>query len=402
MKGSYRKRGCTCPKGKKCTCGALWSFRIDIGINPQTGSRKQKEGGGFRTRSEAVAAATKIYAELMQGTYIAEKDTLFKDFAVEFLKLYQATGKVKKSTGRVRRMRVQNLLQYFSQLKIKNITKKMYQDMLFDLLNKGYAHETIISIHTTGRMLFKKAMELEVIKTNPTQYAEVPSVQKSLEEIEREHVLPKYLEKEELSVFLDVSRKRGRDYALFITLAYTGIRIGELCTLKWKDIDTDQQKISISRTLYNENNNTVEYELQTPKTKKSRREIEVDPVVFEELEKHQVAQNIIRNRHKDTYYDKDFVFVRASKNRGYPESPNNIIKRMRYLLSLASLNTKLTPHSLRHTHTSLLAEAGVGLEAIMERLGHKDDAVTRYIYLHVTKTMKKEASQKFSELMRNL
>jgi integrase len=65
----------------------------------------------------------------------------------------------------------------------------------------------------------------------------------------------------------------------------------------------------------------------------------------------------------------------------------------------AELNTDLTPHSLRHTHTSLLAEAGVSLEQIMDRLGHTDDHITKNVHLHVTHEMKKEASQKFSELM---
>lgn len=50
----------------------------------------------------------------------------------------------------------------------------------------------------------------------------------------------------------------------------------------------------------------------------------------------------------------------------------------------------------------LWAETGVGLEEIIERLGHADDEITSMVYLHVTKTMKKEASQKFSELMRGL
>jgi integrase len=68
------------------------------------------------------------------------------------------------------------------------------------------------------------------------------------------------------------------------------------------------------------------------------------------------------------------------------------------VLRLAGLNEALTPHSLRHTHTSLLAEAGVGIHEIMERLGHQDDEITKRVYLHVTKTMKKEASQKFSDL----
>lgn len=54
------------------------------------------------------------------------------------------------------------------------------------------------------------------------------------------------------------------------------------------------------------------------------------------------------------------------------------------------------------THTSLLAEAGVGLQEIMDRLGHKDDATTKNVYWHVTKTRKKEAAHKFRELMRDL
>ncbi|WP_372631973.1 tyrosine-type recombinase/integrase [Cohnella sp.] len=83
-------------------------------------------------------------------------------------------------------------------------------------------------------------------------------------------------------------------------------------------------------------------------------------------------------------------------------SIKTIQNRMRRLLRLSGLNETLTPHSLRHTHTSLLAEAGVGIHEIMERLGHQDDEITKRVYLHVTKTMKKEAAQKFSKLMDDL
>jgi integrase len=54
------------------------------------------------------------------------------------------------------------------------------------------------------------------------------------------------------------------------------------------------------------------------------------------------------------------------------------------LLKIGGLNKELTPHSLKHTHTSLLAEAGVGLEEIMERPGHTEDDTTKRVYLHVT------------------
>jgi integrase len=82
----------------------------------------------------------------------------------------------------------------------------------------------------------------------------------------------------------------------------------------------------------------------------------------------------------------------------YPVVIENVRDRMKKLLRIAGLNEDLTPHSLRHTHTSLLAETGISLEQIMDRLGH----ITKNVYLHVTQEMKKEASQKFSELMRSL
>lgn len=75
---------------------------------------------------------------------------------------------------------------------------------------------------------------------------------------------------------------------------------------------------------------------------------------------------------------------------------------MKRLLTIAELNTDLTPHSLIHTHTSLLAEAGVSLEQIRDRLGQSDDQITQNVYLHVTQEMKKEASHKFTQLMRSL
>ena len=136
--------------------------------------------------------------------------------------------------------------------------------------------------------------------------------------------------------------------------------------------------------------------------KSSKRVIEVDDLVIAELEAHRAEQNVVKMKFRKTYYDKDFIFAMTGENCGYPIYVKKIENRMARMLKLSGLNEELTPHSLRHTHTSLLAEAKVGLEEIMERLGHADDEITRKVYLHVTKTMKKEASQKFSELMKSL
>lgn len=403
MIGSFRKRNCKCKK-KRCTCGAKWYYRYDI-IDPKTGKRKQKEVGGFRTKEEAEDAAKRIMAEMQSGAYIEEKNITFEQFSQEWLTGYQNTGKVKISTVRIRQHEISRMMPYFGKLKLKDITRKQYQDALNDLKKNDYADNTVDGIHRTGRMIFKRAVELEVIKTDPTQYAIVPKSQITVEELEQEIEIPKYLEKEELALFLQTAKEHGlnRDYPIFITLAYTGMRVGELCALKWTDIDFAEQTISISKTYYNPINNIKKYTLLPPKTKTSKRTIDVDEIVMDELKKHRTDQNKILMRYRNTYYDKGFVFAQQDKkNAGYPTYIKLIETRIARLLKLAKLNPNLTPHSLRHTHTSLLAEAGASLEQIMQRLGHSDDETTRNIYLHVTKPKKKEASRKFAELMRGI
>lgn len=406
MLGSFRRRGCKCKK-KRCTCGSKWTYRYHI-IDPVTGKRKQKETRGFDTKEEAEAEAKRILAEIEKGIYVDEKNITFVEFIPEFLKLYHATGKVKPGSVRVRETRCNTLQKYFSNIKLKDITKKMYQDMLIELKADGYSKETISSIHATGRLIFKKACELGLIKINPSEHAILPGEQQTIEQIEAGEKLPEFMEKEELARFLKAIPDHGldfQDYPIFVTLAYTGIRVGELCALKWSDLDKEYKTLSITKTLDNEKNNTKEYRLVPPKTRSSIRVVEISDTVLRALEEQKKNQNLIKMKHRDTYHDGDFIFAKINdryKLYGYPFMQKDIGTRMRRLLKIAGLNQALSPHSLRHTHTSLLAAAGVSLETIQDRLGHKNDEMTRTVYLHVTKELKREASQKFEELMGGL
>ena len=405
MEGHFYKPNCKCPKdAKKCTCGATWSYIIDIGIDPKTGKRKQQKKGGFKTKKDVTLAAAIVIQELDQGTFVHESDITFEKFSEEWLVNYENTGEVKEGSVRVRKYEIRRFLPYLAQIKLKDITRKRYQDALNSLKKKGLAKNTIDSTHIVGRMIFKSAIEYEIIKSDPTQYVAVPKTIKTIEELEAEDEIVKYLEKEELSIFLKTVKEKGKDgdYPTLLLLSYTGMRVGELCALKWKDIDFEEGTVSITKTYYNPSNNVTKYKLLAPKTKASKRKISVDEVVLEELKKHKANQNIVHMKNRDTYHDKDFIFAREHTFPGYPKIIKTVESHMRHLLKLSGLNTHLTPHSLRHTHTSLLAEAGVSLQEIMERLGHKDGKTTKWVYMHTTKTMKKKASQKFSELMKNL
>ena len=74
---------------------------------------------------------------------------------------------------------------------------------------------------------------------------------------------------------------------------------------------------------------------------------------------------------------------------------------MRTIFKKANLPTHFSPHSLRHTHTSLLAAARRDLYEIMERLGHSNDATTRAIYLHMTAEKKQDVAKAFADYLKN-
>lgn len=106
---------------------------------------------------------------------------------------------------------------------------------------------------------------------------------------------------------------------------------------------------------------------------------------------------------RDEYYkEAEFIFVNELLLPGWPAATRTFDAFMKEMLEAAGLPTTLTPHSLRHTYTSLMAEAGVELPAIKKLLGHKKDGVTEAVYLHVTESKKRAAVEKLDQLMDGL
>ncbi len=389
--------------------GERYMFKIYTGIDPATGKKKHTTRRGFKTLGEARIAARHMENEIEAGNNLKEVSITFENFSDIWLDIYKEERGVKPGTLRIRRHEINNLLPYFKNIKMADITQQQYQSAL-GKLNQKFAKSTLDGIHRTGRMIFRKALEKEVIRKDPTEFSYIPKNVQTVEELEKFYELPKYMEKEELALFLKTAKQQGleMDFEIFITLAYTGIRIGELCPLKETDIiknNDGSHSLSITKTYYNPTNNIKSYQLVPPKTLSSRRIIDIDNLVVNSLNSIIERNKEIKKIVGSEYYDKGFIFVNNGTYPGYPVYVKIIQQRMARLLKLAKLNESLktlTPHSLRHTHTSLLAEAGVSLERIMERLGHSDDDITKKVYLHTTETVRKRDAEKFGNLMRGV
>lgn len=102
-------------------------------------------------------------------------------------------------------------------MKLSDVTRKHYQAFLDDLHEKGYSPNTLDGIHTTGRMLFKKALEYKLIKTNPSEFAKIPKRIETVEELEQNDEVIKFLEKNELITFLKTAKEKGLDRDFIIS-----------------------------------------------------------------------------------------------------------------------------------------------------------------------------------------
>lgn len=137
----------------------------------------------FNTKQEAEEAAATLIHEVNQGICLEKTDRTFSDFAMEWLPIYSESKDVKPGTIRVRLHEIGRLLPYFAQLKLRDITRKMYQDALNDLKDQGLSDSKREGINRTARMIFRKALELELIKKDPTEFAYVKKDKKTIEQL---------------------------------------------------------------------------------------------------------------------------------------------------------------------------------------------------------------------------
>lgn len=375
-----------------------WRYRISLGKNTETGKYEYISKTGFKRKSDAKHQAEMIERQLRNGDYIAPSSSTFKQVADDWLKQY--ANDVKVSSVRARKKAIQHAIERFNTKPIQTIKKHDYQRFVDDM-SAQYSKNYVDSIVASTNMIFKYAYDMRLIKAMPSDGIKRPKKKVSVEELEDIEIHKKFLEKDELFQFLEVAKYHHspqNSFEIFTTLAYTGMRAGELLALKWSDIDFENNTISITKTYYNPNNNKKHYQILTPKTESSIGKISVDPHVIQILKDYKIyVQDTWKN---ELYVDNNFVFTDLN---GYPLVIKKLSTWIQAIMKKTDITNKhISTHSFRHTHCALLIEAGVHIKEIQERLRHKDINTTMNIYAKITNSYKKDASQKFSQLMENV
>lgn len=368
--------------------GKLWLFKMDTGINPQTGKRQTTTRRGFNTKKEAQAAAVLLEHEIASGHMINNNNLTYQDVFEQWFSDHVKT--IKTSTRKCIESKFHNhILPRLGKLKIKDITKPYCQKMINEIAD---SIASVNDIKIQANQVFKYAQKMDIIIKNPMEYIIIPRQQKELVYDDSEGSKRNYWRKDEVKHFLSLTKQDLplRDYVLFHLLIFTGARKGELLGLTWDNVDYESGSIRVNKTLYQGNG---KYELNTTKTTDSKRLISIDTQTITLLKKLRIQQKEAILACGFSFRDHCFVFTRDDGKPLRLAYPNDKLKTLIKKHNLHSI----TIHGLRHTHASLLIEAGVGIKEVQDRLGHSDIQTTLNTYAHVTDTLKEQTASKFQK-----
>ena len=202
--------------------------------------------------------------------------------------------------------------------------------------------------------------------------------------------LPK-MNKKEIQILSNKEKQKLEKYCIeqnslkslgILICLNTGLRIGEVCALRWENIDFESKKIHIEKTIeriYSKEENKTIVIIDTPKSITSVRTIPINSKLYNILKQ-------IRGKSKKT----DFVLTGSSEHyvepRNYQYHFKEILKRNKV--------KKYKFHTLRHTFATNCIEAGMDIKSLSEILGHADVSITLNIYVHSSDKAKRKYLEK--------
>lgn len=313
------------------------------------GESKKKKKRGFKKQSDAKKWEVKFL------------NSLYSDPEITFENLYVKYHEDLKTRCKlntlIRRESVfkNNILPYFSDIKIKNITPLMIRDWQNKMIEKNFSQSYLSSLHRNLSSFFNFAKKFYHLKENPCYIAGGIGNRKPQKEM-------KIWSLEDFKNFITFIKKPMPKLA-FEILFFTGIRIGELFALTFSDIDFEKKIIKITKSYQKINGKEV---ITSPKTPNSVRNIDCPNFLINDLKLY-IEENLY-------YFDKNQKIITIGRH-----GLSRYIKN--YYLKAGVEKIRL--HDIRHSHASYLLYKNVNIVAISKRLGHENIKTTLNTYSHL-------------------
>lgn len=334
---------------------------------------------GFKTKAQAKSEMSKLKYEFDNGLMYSPTSQSYDEIYNLWISSYKFT--VKESTlQRTIGLYNNHIKPVFGNLNISDITSIQCQKFANELSQEFVKYKEMYNL---SKRIFQYAIKpLNLIKTNPFNDILMPQIKANKSEIT-------FLEKEEFNLFLDAIKDFGNKsidnykyYALFRLLAFTGMRRGEALALL--DTDFDKNTVTINKTITRGLDERAM--IDTPKTDSSIRTIYLDDETVHVINKWIRIKNSLNvvSINKITFPNNRGSYLTLSK-------PLKVLDRITKRYNLKRITIK----DLRHTHCSLLLEAGASIKEVQDRLGHSTPRTTMRVYAHVTEKQKQSSGSRF-------
>ncbi|TDM12698.1 tyrosine-type recombinase/integrase [Macrococcus bovicus] len=374
-------------------------YRVRVSYKDESGKRKFLSREGIETKNEAKKIATDLEYNLKSYVIKSATPTLF-EYLEEYIEAYRI-GKASPATVDMDRGSLKRLFEiktkdengntktvklYDKSITLDKLTGTKHQKIINKLFENGRSLSTVKKTNSLMYRAMERAKYDGYITHNPAELIEYKSTGKAK--------TAEYIPHDKIEAFLeDVNRRNVYHYFLFRLIIETGLRVGEACALTFQDIDRTNNIIHVTKS-YDQKRDM----LGETKTKNHRDVYITQSLsneIFKLLQLHN-ANKIINNKLYNNKYN--FIFVDAFGN---PISRSSIHNTMIYC-SNKILGEKLSVHKLRHTHATLLLEAGVPMKVIQERLGHQSMEMTEKVYAHVTPKMNQTALDDYEKYIKKV
>ena len=368
-----------------------YEFQIYIGVDPLTGEEKRTTRRGFKTKKEAELTLARLKLEINKGTFRKQQAETYQDIYDIWIKQYEKTVEEStfvKTTGIFKN----HILPAMRSYKIDKINVDVCQLHIDEWATKL---KKFRMVKAYASKVLDFAIKRGYLQTNPFVLVDMPTNVGKKANATDEDEVENFYTREQLIEFLTCLEKENnyKAYALFRLLAFSGMRKGEALSLTWDDLNFKTNELRINKSLSRGKENRLYVKSTKTGVARTIKMDEKTMAILKEWKKKQKQDYLVMGF--NTMQPKQLLF---SNEQNEFLQPTKTRKWILHVQNKYNLDT-ITTHGLRHTHCSLLFEAGASLKEVQDRLGHSDVQTTMNIYAHVTQKAKEEVIQKFENYL---
>ena len=380
--------------------GKYWEYEFDAA--KVAGKRNRISKSGYKTKAEAVAAGAAAMAEYnSSGIKFIPSEMSYADFLDYWIESYCLITLKKTTLDNYKKRIKAHIKPSLGAYKLTSLTTAGLQKFINSKIDAQYSLNTLSVLRgiLTGSLQY--AVRQNMLKNNPAREIRIPT-ERSTESLQLRSAPHRYLPPDVIEKIFERFPEKHPSHIPLMLGYRCGLRLGEAFAITWDCVDLEKGQIYINKQV--QWNPAEQWWFFTNPKFNSFRTIDLDNSLLELLRRERKRQDKDRAYYEDmytVYYENDVRGLVTSPDQTSSATPIELMlvrqdgsyiqaRTMQHASSVIhyELGVKdFTFHSLRHTHATMLAEAGMPQKYTQQRLGHKDISVTLKYYTHLTDKM---------------